>query len=81
MPTHTQNTNETRYISKTMGLDFEGMMEDLRAAPKGSVFILHTVAHNPTGVDPTPEQWKSISEVCREKDAVLIFDTAYQVWL
>jgi len=53
-------------------------VEDLSAAPEGSVFVLHTVAHNPTGVDPTPEQWKKIADVCEERKAVLVFDTAYQ---
>ena len=61
-----------------MGLDFDGMIEDLKAAPEGSTFILHTVAHNPTGVDPTKEQWKKIAEVCKERNAILVFDTAYQ---
>ena len=48
------------------------------AAPKGSTFLLHTVAHNPTGVDPTPEQWKRIADVCIERDAIVLMDTAYQ---
>jgi len=61
-----------------MGLDIEGMLADLRDAEKGSVFILHTVAHNPTGVDPSQEQWKLIAEVCKEREAIIIFDTAYQ---
>lgn len=30
-------------------------------APKGSFFLLHACAHNPTGVDPTVEQWKEMS--------------------
>lgn len=30
-------------------------------APNGSFFLLHACAHNPTGVDPTVEQWKIIS--------------------
>lgn len=30
-------------------------------APSGSFFLLHACAHNPTGVDPTEEQWKEIS--------------------
>ncbi len=38
-----------------------------RNAPVGSVFVLHTVAHNPTGVDPTQEQWKAIADVCEER--------------
>jgi len=35
-------------------------------------------AHNPTGVDPTPEQWKAIAQVCKEKSHVPFFDSAYQ---
>lgn len=48
-----------RYFKKeTNGLDFEGMIEDLKKAVPGSVVMLHTCAHNPTGVDPTFDQWK-----------------------
>ena len=68
-----------RYLTLTMGLDINGMLEDLKAADKGSIFVLHTVAHNPTGVDPTQDQWKRIAEVCKEREAVVLFDTAYQV--
>eukprot|EP00283_Hemiselmis_rufescens_P020995 CAMPEP_0173439034 /NCGR_PEP_ID=MMETSP1357-20121228/20735_1 /TAXON_ID=77926 /ORGANISM="Hemiselmis rufescens, Strain PCC563" /LENGTH=420 /DNA_ID=CAMNT_0014404369 /DNA_START=11 /DNA_END=1273 /DNA_ORIENTATION=+ len=67
-----------RYLTPQMGLDIEGMLQDLAGAPLGSVFVLHTVAHNPTGVDPTPDQWKRIADVCEKKRAVIIFDTAYQ---
>ncbi len=61
-----------------MGLDIDGMLEDLEKADEGSVFVLHTVAHNPTGVDPTPEQWMRIADVVEKKKAIPIFDTAYQ---
>jgi aspartate/tyrosine/aromatic aminotransferase len=45
-----------RYFDKkTKGLDFDGMMQDLQNATAGSVVLLHTCAHNPTGVDPTLE--------------------------
>lgn len=40
--------------------------------------ILHAVAHNPTGVDPTPEQWKIIADVCQEKNIFVLMDCAYQ---
>ena len=30
-------------------------------APNGSFFLLHACAHNPTGVDPSEEQWREIS--------------------
>eukprot|EP00961_Rhodomonas_salina_P260329 3517968-Rhodomonas_salina.5 len=64
---------------QTMTLDIDGMLADLEAAPDGSVFVLHTVAHNPSGVDPTPDQWKKIADVVEKKKAIPIFDTAYQV--
>lgn len=68
-----------RYYNKdTIGLDFEGMVADLKAAPEGSLVLLHACAHNPTGIDPTEEQWKQISEVVKEKNHYPFFDMAYQ---
>lgn len=50
-----------------------------RHAPRqGSFFLLHACAHNPTGVDPTPEQWKQISKAMLEKGHFAFFDSAYQ---
>lgn len=66
------------YDPKTRGLDFTGLMEDLKAAPPGSFVLLHACAHNPTGVDPTPEQWKEISALMKEKSLYALFDMAYQ---
>eukprot|EP00960_Hanusia_phi_P069260 767048-Hanusia_phi.AAC.5 len=71
-------THSYRYLTKDMKLDIDGMLADLKAAPEGSVFIFHTVAHNPTGVDPTPDQWKTIADLCEAKKAIPVFDTAYQ---
>lgn len=36
-------------------------------------------AHNPTGVDPTPEQWSQISKLMLDKGHFAFFDMAYQV--
>lgn len=55
------------YHPKTRGLDIEGMIADLSNAQAGSIVLLHTCAHNPTGVDPTPEEWKRISDVCKKQ--------------
>lgn len=46
------------YHPKTGMLDFEGMIDCLKKATAGSVILLHACAHNPTGVDPSVEQWK-----------------------
>lgn len=67
------------YFSKeTSGLDFEGMKAALHGAPEGSIVLLHACAHNPTGVDPTLEQWKEIAELLRVKKHFPFFDCAYQ---
>lgn len=68
-----------RYYNKdTIGLDFDGMIADIKAMPKGSVILLHACAHNPTGVDPTQEQWRAISDAVKEGDHYPFFDMAYQ---
>ena len=60
------------------GLDWEGMMQDLEGAPMNAVIILHACAHNPTGVDPTKEQWGKIAELMKRKKLFPFFDCAYQ---
>jgi aspartate/tyrosine/aromatic aminotransferase len=68
----------TYYNPKTKGLDLEGMCKDLANAQPGSIVLLHGCAHNPTGVDPTPEQWAKIAQVMKENDLFPFFDLAYQ---
>ncbi|MQM06279.1 hypothetical protein Taro_039100 [Colocasia esculenta] len=71
--------SEYRYYDpRTIGLDFEGMIADVKAAPDGSFVLLHGCAHNPTGIDPTPEQWEKIADVIQEKNHIPFFDVAYQ---
>ncbi|OLY83686.1 Aspartate aminotransferase, mitochondrial [Smittium mucronatum] len=72
-------TTDYRYLNKsTNSLDIQGFLSDIEAAPNGSVILLHGCAHNPTGVDPSPEQWKQIMEVSQRKKFVNFFDVAYQ---
>lgn len=60
------------------GINLDGMLADLEEAPEGAVIILHACAHNPTGCDPTEEQWKKIAEVIKRKNLFTFFDSAYQ---
>jgi len=60
------------------GMDWDGLCEDLGSAPARSVIILHACAHNPTGLDPTKEQWAKIAEICRANQLFPFFDCAYQ---
>ena len=66
------------YKPETRGLDFEGLMEDINNADPGSFFLLHACAHNPTGVDPSPEQWRAMSAAMKERNLFPFFDMAYQ---
>ncbi|EFA75395.1 aspartate aminotransferase [Heterostelium album PN500] len=68
----------TYYNPSNCGLNFEGMFKDIQAAPNGSVILLHACAHNPTGVDPSLEQWQKLSTLCKEKQHFVLFDFAYQ---
>jgi aspartate/tyrosine/aromatic aminotransferase len=63
---------------KKRGFDLAGMLSTLQAAEPGSVVLLHVCAHNPTGVDPTPDQWREIAATMRQKKLFPYFDSAYQ---
>lgn len=66
------------YDAKTVGLDFDGLTNALNSAAEGSVFLLHACAHNPTGVDPTKEQWHTLADIFERKKHLAFFDCAYQ---
>lgn len=40
--------------------------------------MLHACAHNPTGVDPKPEQWAELSQLIKKRNLFPFFDMAYQ---
>jgi aromatic-amino-acid transaminase len=66
------------YDPATHGLDFPGMLRALQALPSGAIVMLHACCHNPTGVDLTQEQWKSVLEVVKSRNLVPFLDLAYQ---
>ncbi|AKQ55256.1 amino acid aminotransferase [Bordetella hinzii] len=70
--------NYPYYDASTRGLNFDGMLAALKAAPEQTIVVLHACCHNPTGVDPTPEQWKQIAEVVKARKLVPFLDIAYQ---
>jgi aspartate aminotransferase len=63
---------------ETSDLDFDRMVKDIADMPEGSCILLHACAHNPTGMDPTMEQWKQISDLCKKHKLLPFFDCAYQ---
>jgi aspartate aminotransferase len=59
-------------------LAFDGMMAALGGAAPGSMVLLHACAHNPTGIDPTEEQWNKIAALMKERRLIPLMDSAYQ---
>ena len=73
------NLAEYRYFdAQTRGLDFDGMMADLARVQPGDVVLLHGCCHNPTGANPTPQEWQEIVTVLQKTGAVPLIDIAYQ---
>ncbi|KAJ5656000.1 hypothetical protein N7507_007950 [Penicillium longicatenatum] len=67
------------YDAKSRTFNFEGMIAELEnSAEENDVVVLHPCAHNPTGHDPTHEQWKRIADVVGRKRLFVVFDSAYQ---
>ncbi|KAF3988128.1 hypothetical protein FT663_03671 [Candidozyma haemuli var. vulneris] len=70
--------NYPYWDAKNKKLDIDGYLNTIKSAPKGSIFVLHACAHNPTGLDPTAEQWTQILKTIAEYDHLPLFDSAYQ---
>ncbi|WP_432799442.1 aromatic amino acid transaminase [Poriferisphaera sp. WC338] len=66
------------YDAASSGLNFEGMIESLKTIDAGDVVLLHGCCHNPTGVDPTLQQWTQIAAVVAEQGGIPLVDFAYQ---
>mmetsp|Transcript_142378 Transcript_142378/g.346012 ORF Transcript_142378/g.346012 Transcript_142378/m.346012 type:complete len:421 (-) Transcript_142378:164-1426(-) len=67
------------YKAATKSLDFDGMISALRTGPApGSMVLLHACAHNPTGVDPSQDQWRQIAALMKERQLIPLMDSAYQ---
>ncbi|KAH8174047.1 aminotransferase class I and II domain-containing protein [Sarocladium implicatum] len=66
------------YSKETKSLDIQGMLRNLTAAPRGSIVVLQACAHNPTGLDPSQDQWREIATVIQDAGLFPFFDCAYQ---
>ncbi len=60
------------------GVDFEGMVADLRHARAGDVVLLHGCCHNPSGADLTLEQWEVVAGMAEAQGFTPFVDIAYQ---
>lgn len=68
-----------RYFdSETKQPDIDGMIADLAQAKPGDLILLHGCCHNPTGANPTQDDWTQIIEAVRDSGATAMIDLAYQ---
>lgn len=70
--------NYRYYDPATKSFNVNGMLEDLNKAKDEQIVVLHVCAHNPTGCDPTQDDWKKILDVIKKKKHFCAFDSAYQ---
>ncbi len=66
------------YDAAKRGINFDGMLAALKAAPQGTIVVLHACCHNPTGYDISAAQWDQVVAACKAAGLVPFLDMAYQ---
>jgi aromatic-amino-acid transaminase len=66
------------YDAAKRGINFEGMLAALKAAPAGTIVVLHACCHNPTGYDITAAQWDQVIAAVKAGNLTPFLDMAYQ---
>ena len=66
------------YDAAKRGVNFDGMLAALNAAPAGTIVVLHACCHNPTGYDITAAQWDQVIDTVKAKNLTPFLDMAYQ---
>ncbi|MEM9687860.1 MAG: amino acid aminotransferase [Pseudomonadota bacterium] len=66
------------YDRDTHSLREDDYLEALSQAAAGDIALLHACCHNPSGIDPSPSQWKRIADLIVEHELVPMIDMAYQ---
>lgn len=65
------------YDPATKSVDMASYRKMLETVPEGSVILLHACAHNPTGCDPTKDEWREIGQTMKRRNLFPVFDSAY----
>lgn len=73
------NVSQYRYFDdRSHLLDFDRMCTEISEMPENSTILLHACCHNPTGIDPTHDQWMELSTLIKRQRIIPFFDFAYQ---
>ncbi|TFG39568.1 MAG: aspartate/tyrosine/aromatic aminotransferase [Chromatiales bacterium] len=66
------------YDTENHVIKIDEMLAALRAAPAGDVVLLHACCHNPSGLDPSVEDWQAIADIIVDRKLIPFIDSAYQ---
>jgi aspartate/tyrosine/aromatic aminotransferase len=66
------------YDTDSHVLRLDAMLESLAGLPRGDLVLLHACCHNPSGMDPSEDEWRAIADVIVERELVPFIDMAYQ---
>ena len=65
------------YDLENRQFDYESFIKSLKTIPEKSPVIFHPVGHNPTGFDPSHQQWQEIIDIAEQRKFMNVFDMAY----
>ena len=66
------------YDTQKHVIRIDAMLDALRAIPKGETVLFHACCHNPSGLDPSEDDWRAITDVVVERELLPFVDMAYQ---
>ncbi|KAL5605942.1 hypothetical protein FOVSG1_006089 [Fusarium oxysporum f. sp. vasinfectum] len=66
------------YSPETGRINWPCVLEAVRSAAPGSIFILQACCHNPTAADFSQDQWQTLAKEMKERRLFPLFDMAYQ---
>ena len=66
------------YDTERHVIQIDAMLDALRAVPQGDIVLLHACCHNPSGLDPSEDEWRAIADVIVERELIPFVDVAYQ---
>ena len=66
------------FDAKKNSLAFDAAIAAIEKIPAGDVIMLHGCCHNPTGIDPTPQQWEKLADTVYKQGLLPLLDFAYQ---
>jgi aspartate aminotransferase/aromatic-amino-acid transaminase len=65
------------YNPATKTLELGKLLADIDKIPSGDVIFFQASTHNPTCIDPDPDEWKQIAKLVAAKGLLTFFDVAF----